>query len=60
MNTLKIMSVIGSAVPQTLRARGVLACWYLVHDGEPVRGPFSSLIAAQAISRQFDDAQLNG
>lgn len=59
MNTLKIMSVVGSAVPQTLRAQGLLACWYLVHNGEPVRGPFASLTAAQALSDRFDGAQLH-
>ena len=57
MNSLKIMSVVGSAVPQSLRERGLLACWYLVDDGEPVSGPFSSLTAAQASSRQFDPSQ---
>ncbi len=57
MNSLKIMSVVGSAVPQSLRERGLLACWYLVDDGEPVSGPFSSLTAAQASSRQLDPSQ---
>lgn len=57
MNSLKIMSVVGSAVPQSLRERGLLACWYLVDDGEPVSGPFSSLTAAQASSRQIDPSQ---
>lgn len=60
MNTLKIMSVVGSAVPQALRAQGLLACWYLVHNGEPVSGPFASLTAAQATSEMLDSAQLNG
>lgn len=60
MNTLKIMSVVGSAVPQALRAQGLLACWYLVHDGEPVSGPFASLNAAQARSDMFKSGQLNG
>jgi len=60
MNTVKIMSVVGSAVPQALRARGLLACWYLVHDGEPVSGPFASLTAAQANSQKLDERILNG
>lgn len=60
MNTLKIMSVVGSAVPQALRAQGLLACWYLVHDGEAVSGPFASLVAAQARSVMFEDGRLNG
>jgi len=43
MPTLKIMSVIGSAVPEKLRDLGLLACWYVVKDGEPVAGPLPSL-----------------
>ena len=53
MSTLKIMSVVGSAVPQALRAQGLLACWYLVQDGEPLVGPFASLPAAQAQSERL-------
>jgi hypothetical protein len=60
MNSLKIMSVVGSAVPQALRAQGLLACWYLVHEGEPVSGPIASLTAAQALSEHFDGTPLNG
>ncbi len=60
MQTVKIMSVVGSAVPQQLRAQGLLACWYLVQDGEPVSGPFASLNAAQATSLAFDDSEMNG
>lgn len=43
MPTLKIMSVIGSAVPEALRSMGLLACWYVVRDGQPVSGPLLSL-----------------
>ncbi|KFE57537.1 hypothetical protein [Pseudomonas syringae] len=57
MNSLKIMSVVGSAVPQSLRERGLLACWYLVNDGEPVSGPFASLTAAQTTSQQLEQAR---
>lgn len=42
MNNVQIMSVVGSAVPAPLRERGLLACWYLIQDGEPVSGPFAS------------------
>ncbi len=42
MPTVQIMSVIGSAVPAPLRELGLLACWYLVRDGEAIRGPFRS------------------
>lgn len=38
MSQVQIMSVIGSAVPAPLRELGLLACWYLVQDGEPISG----------------------
>ena len=51
MPTVQIMSVIGSAVPAPLRQRGLLACWYVVLDGEPISGPLTSLSDAQ-VQRQ--------
>ncbi|SEI69960.1 hypothetical protein [Pseudomonas sp. NFR16] len=59
MTKVQIMSVIGSAVPAQLRERGLLACWYLMQDGEPVSGPLPSLPAAQALSQQIETRQLN-
>ncbi|MBD9561496.1 hypothetical protein ACIPLA_16940 [Pseudomonas sp. NPDC086112] len=59
MAQVQIMSVIGSAVPAQLRARGLLACWYLVQDGEPISGPLTSLPAAQALSQRIDAGQLS-
>ncbi|MGY2262682.1 hypothetical protein HNO86_27460 [Pseudomonas sp. C1C7] len=53
MSQVQIMSVVGSAVPATLRASGLLACWYLVLDGEQVSGPLTSLPAAQAMSQRY-------
>ncbi|WP_300627818.1 hypothetical protein [Pseudomonas sp.] len=47
MPTVQIMSVIGSAVPAPLRKLGLLACWYVVRDGEPISGPLTSLSDAQ-------------
>ncbi|MDE1166193.1 MAG: hypothetical protein PW845_12555 [Pseudomonas sp.] len=49
MPTVNIMSVIGSAVPEKLRNLGLLACWYVVKDGEPISGPLMSLPQAQAM-----------
>jgi hypothetical protein len=43
MPVFRIMSVVGSAVPEKLRDLGLLACWYVVRDGEPVSGPLPSL-----------------
>eukprot|EP01030_Chromulinospumella_sphaerica_P008932 gene8932-8742_t len=51
------MSVIGSAVPAPLRALGLLACWYLVQDGEQISGPLTSLPDAQALSLQIGTGQ---
>ncbi|MEQ7921996.1 hypothetical protein ABQX22_22570 [Xanthomonas sp. WHRI 1810A] len=59
MSKVQIMSVIGSAVPAQLRQRGLLACWYLIHDGEPVSGPLASLPDAQALSQRLETRQLN-
>ncbi len=59
MTKLQIMSVVGSAVPAQLRERGLLACWYLMQNGEPVSGPLSSLPAAQALSQQLESRKLN-
>ncbi|MGE8066628.1 hypothetical protein [Pseudomonas sp. NPDC089569] len=57
MSQIQIMSVIGSAVPASLRASGLLACWYLVLDGEQISGPLTSLPDAQAMSKRVSAAQ---
>ncbi|WP_419735590.1 hypothetical protein [Pseudomonas sp. COR18] len=54
MPKVQIMSVIGSAVPASLRELGLLACWYLVRDGVQISGPFTSLPAAKALSERLD------
>ncbi|AZC32171.1 hypothetical protein PUP68_22480 [Pseudomonas chlororaphis] len=59
MPKVQIMSVIGSAVPTSLRDLGLLACWYLVRDGEPVSGPLTSLTAAQALSQKIEQRVLH-
>ncbi|MHC8372851.1 hypothetical protein ACYZT2_19260 [Pseudomonas sp. MDT1-85] len=59
MTQVQIMSVIGSAVPAPLRARGLLACWYLMQDGEPISGPLTSLPAAQALSQRIGSGQFS-
>ncbi|MDY7559866.1 hypothetical protein QN382_08355 [Pseudomonas sp. 10B1] len=59
MNQVQIMSVIGSAVPASLRELGLLVCWYLVQNGEPIYGPFKSLTAAQALSAKFEAHRLS-
>jgi hypothetical protein len=59
MSQVQIMSVIGSAVPAPLRELGLLACWYLMQDGEPISGPLTSLPAAQALSRCIGKGNLS-
>ena len=59
MSQVQIMSVIGSAVPASLRESGLRPCWYLVLDGEPISGPLTSLPAAQALSQRIGNYALN-
>lgn len=54
MATISIMSVVGSAVPPALRDVGLLACWYLVRDGEKIGGPILSLPDAEAKIRDIE------
>ncbi|MCY1452769.1 hypothetical protein D9M71_697160 [compost metagenome] len=56
MAPISIMSVIGSAVPASLRKLGLLACWYVVRDGEPLSGPLTSLTAAQSLANHLQDS----
>lgn len=53
MASISIMSVVGSAVPQALRDLGLLACWYLMRDGERIGGPITSLSDAEALARNI-------
>lgn len=58
MATIQIMSVIGSAVPATLREQGLLACWYLIRNGETVSGPLTSRATAQTLAERLQAASL--
>ncbi|MDR9750190.1 hypothetical protein RG836_01910 [Pseudomonas sp. SZMC_28357] len=58
MSKVQIMSVVGSAVPASLRASGLLACWYLVQDGVRVSGPLTSLPAARDLSQRMGNMLL--
>lgn len=58
MATIQIMSVVGTAVPQALREQGLLACWYLMNDGEPVSGPLASRATAQAMAERLQAGRL--
>ncbi|MVV50117.1 hypothetical protein EJA72_18020 [Pseudomonas sp. PB120] len=59
MSQVQIMSVIGSAVPAPLRELGMLVCWYLIQDGEPISGPLTSLPDAQALSQRIVAGKLS-
>ena len=59
MPTVQIMSVIGSAVLARLRESGLLACWYLVRDGEAISGPLTSLSAAEQQLQQASNFKLH-
>ncbi|MFF7708922.1 hypothetical protein [Pseudomonas sp. NPDC007930] len=56
MYSLSIMSVIGSAVPERIRDLGLLACWYVVREGEIVSRPLLSRAEAQAVREQLQNA----
>lgn len=58
MTPINIMSVIGSAVPASLRELGLLACWYLVRNGERVSGPLTSLSVAQTLASRLESTKL--
>ena len=55
MATIQIMSVVGSAVPTSQREQGLLACWYLVRNGEAVSGPLATRASAQALADRLKD-----
>ncbi|UPF06441.1 hypothetical protein MXB02_12740 [Pseudomonas mosselii] len=50
MAPIQIMSVVGSAVPGSLRQQGLLACWYLLRNGETISGPLTSRRAAETLA----------
>ncbi|MGE7991896.1 hypothetical protein ACQKPE_12760 [Pseudomonas sp. NPDC089554] len=58
MATIQIMSVVGTAVPPALREQGLLACWYLMSNGEPVSGPLASRATAQAMAERLQAGRL--
>ena len=56
--SIQIMTVIGSAVPARLRAQGVLACWYLIRNGEALSGPLPDRRAALAMAAALESDSL--
>ncbi|MDT4877147.1 hypothetical protein D3C76_981520 [compost metagenome] len=48
MSHVDVMSLVGTAVPETLRSAGHMACWFVVVDGVKRSGPFVSREAAGA------------
>lgn len=51
MAPIQIMSVIGSAVPNSLREQGLLACWYLMRNGEAISGPLPTRRSAETLAQ---------
>ncbi|MBD1553570.1 hypothetical protein [Pseudomonas typographi] len=58
MKGLSIMSVIGSAVPARIRDLGLLACWYVVRDGEIVSKPLLCREDARALCEHLEGVLL--
>ncbi|MDR2308305.1 MAG: hypothetical protein LBE53_14080 [Paucimonas sp.] len=50
---IQIMSVVGSAVPASLRQQGLLACWYLMRNGEAISGPLTTRSSAQCLAERL-------
>ncbi|MCY1286228.1 hypothetical protein D9M68_207390 [compost metagenome] len=48
MSHVDVMSLVGTAVPESLRAEGHMACWFVVVDGVMRSGPFTNREAAGA------------
>ncbi|MFZ6048507.1 hypothetical protein ACFW0H_20555 [Pseudomonas sp. CR3202] len=48
MSHVDVMSLVGTAVPESLRTDGHMACWFVVVDGVMRSGPFTSREAAGA------------
>lgn len=48
MSHVDVMSLVGTAVPEALRAAGHMACWFVVVDGVMRSGPFTSREVAGA------------
>ncbi|MEE1887355.1 hypothetical protein [Pseudomonas carassii] len=55
MAPIQIMSVVGSAVPSSLRQQGLLACWYLMRNGETISGPLTSRRSAETLAGRLLD-----
>jgi len=53
MYSCRVMSVVGSAVPEHLRDLGLLVCWYVVVDGEIVSPPLLSKTLADRFRTQL-------
>lgn len=58
MAPIQIRSVVGSAVPSSLRQQGLLACWYLLRDGEAISGPLTSRRCAETLAGRLLDQTL--
>lgn len=48
MSHVDVVSLIGTAVPESLRSEGHMACWFVAVDGVMRSGPFVSRDAAGA------------
>lgn len=53
MLSYRIMCVVGSAVPESIRDLGLLVCWYVVSEGVAVSPPLLSRVAAEDFSRRL-------
>lgn len=45
---------VGTSVPESLRSKGLLACWILMVDGAMWAGPFTSRDEAEALKGTWE------
>ena len=54
MSRIEVAVLVGTSVPESLRSKGLLACWILMVDGAMWAGPFTSRVEAEALKGTWE------
>ncbi|MFG9967759.1 hypothetical protein ACG3QT_19355 [Pseudomonas paraeruginosa] len=54
MSRIEVAVLVGTSVPESLRSKGLLACWILLVDGAMWAGPFASRDEAEALKGTWE------
>ncbi|MFO6056170.1 hypothetical protein ACLBUN_33870, partial [Pseudomonas aeruginosa] len=54
MSRIEVAVLVGTSVPESLRSKGLLACWILMVDGAMWAGPFTSRDEAEALKGTWE------